>query len=87
MALAIVLLQSEFEVCEECEGLQEYDCPDPWLHEETGSCSDCDVIVEIRDEHHGNCALRALCRLALTCSELAQNARRALPKTTLIQGV
>ena len=80
MALTVVLLQSEFEICEECEALQEYDCPDPWFHEETGSCSDCDAIVEVREEHHSNCAMRALCRLALTCSEYA---RRAPGKTTL----
>ncbi len=81
MALAIVLQHAGYEICEECEGLEEYDCPDPWLHEETGSCSDCEVIVEIREEHHGNCAMRALCRLAPTCSELA---RRAPVKTTLL---
>ena len=80
MALTVVLLQSEFEICEECEALQEYECPDSWFHEETGSCSDCDAIIEVREEHHSNCAIRALCRLALTCSEYA---RRAPGKTTL----
>ena len=74
MALAIVLLQSGYEICEECQALQEYECPDQWFHEETGSCSDCDAIVEIREEHHENCAMRALCKLALTCSDLARRA-------------
>ncbi len=80
MALTIVLQHAGYEICEECEALQGYDCPDEWLHEETGSCSDCDAIIEVREEHHGNCAMRALCRLALTCSEYA---RRAPGKTTL----
>ncbi len=84
MALIIVLQHAGYEICEECEALQGYDCPDEWLHEETGYCSDCDAIVEVREEHHGNCAMRALCRLALTCSEYA---RRAPGKTTLLPGV
>ena len=70
MALSIVLQHAGVEVCEECESLAQYECPDPWYHEETASCSDCEAIVEIREEHHANCAIRALCRLALTSSEL-----------------
>ena len=74
MALAIVLQHAGYEICEDCEGLAEYECPDPWFHEETASCSDCGVIVEIREEHHSNCAMRALGRLALTCTEFARRA-------------
>ncbi len=72
MALTIVLQHAGYEICEECEALQGYDCPDEWLHEETGYCSDCDAIIEVRAEHHGNCAMRALCRLALTRSHLSR---------------
>ena len=74
MALAIALQHAEYEICEECQGLAGYECPDPWFHEETASCSDCGAIVEIREEHHENCAMRALGRLALTCTELARRA-------------
>ena len=69
-ALSIVLQHAGWEICGECEDLAGYECPDPWFHEETASCSDCEVIEEIREEHHANCAMRALCRLALTSSEL-----------------
>ena len=74
MALIIVLQHAGYEICEECQALQGYDCPDEWLHEETGSCSDCDAIVEVREEHHNHCAMRTLCKLALTCSEYARRA-------------
>ena len=75
-ALSIVLQHAGWEICEDCEDLAEYQCPDPWFHEETSSCSDCEVIEEIREEHHANCAMRALRRLALTCSELARQGAR-----------
>ena len=71
-ALAIVLQHAGHEMCEECQALVGYECPDSWYHEETGYCSDCDAIVEIREEHHENCAMRAFGRLALTCTEFSR---------------
>ena len=78
-ALAIVLQHAEYEICDECEGLADYECPDPWFHEETASCSDCSAIVDIREDHHENCAMRAMGRLALTCTELASSSKRYHP--------
>ena len=83
MALAIVLQQSGTAVCEECEGLAGYKCPNPWLHDETACCPDCESIWDIREEHHEDCAMRALYRLSLTSSELA---RKAPEKTTYYAG-
>ena len=74
MALVFVLQHAGHEMCEECQALMGYECPDQWYHEETGYCSDCDAIVDIREEHHENCAMRALGRLALTCTEFSREA-------------
>ena len=79
-ALAIILQHAKYEICEDCEALAGYECPDPWFHEETASCSDCDAIEGIREEHHENCAMRAFDKLALTCTEIS---RRLPVKTTL----
>ena len=72
MALVIVLQHAGHGMCEECQALVEYECPDQWYHDGTGYCSDCDACN--REEHHENCAMRALGRLALTCTELARRA-------------
>ena len=74
MALAFVLQHAGHEMCEECQALMGYECPDSWYHDETGYCSDCDAIVDIREEHHENCAMRAMGRLALTCTEFSREA-------------
>ena len=84
MALAIVLQHTGCEICEECVSLRAYLCPDEWFHEATACCPVSESMWDIREEHHEECAMRALCRLALTCSDLA---RRAPVKTTLSPGV
>ena len=82
-ALEIVLQNAGTMVCGECLALHVLRCPDKWFHEATGCCPGCDGIWDIREEHHEDCAMRALCRLALACSELA---RRAPVKASLIPG-
>ena len=72
MALTIVLQHAGQEMCEECQALVEHECPDSWYHDGTGYCSDCDACN--REEHHENCAMRALGRLALTCTEFSREA-------------
>ena len=72
MALVIVLQHAGHGMCEECQALVEYECPDSWYHDGTGYCSDCDACN--REKHHENCAMRALGRLALTSTELARRA-------------
>ena len=57
-------------MCEECQEIATFECPGPWFHQETNCCPDCENIVEIREEHFEECAMRAFCRLALTNSEL-----------------
>ena len=74
MALAIVLQYAGVCICEECVCLDNFECPDTWFHEETGTCSDCESIWDCRAEHHEECAMRALCRLSLTSYELARRA-------------
>ena len=79
MALTIVLQHTGLAVCQECVWFKALKCPDPWLHEATGFCPDCENILDIRAEHHENCAIRAFYKLALT-----KSAVRPLLKTSLI---
>ena len=77
MALTIVLQHVGMEICDECDELINFQCPDPWLHEDkAGCCSDCESILDIIEEHHEECAMRALCRLALTSSEFRPKGAR-----------
>ena len=75
MALEIVLQHTHsrargagMAICQECVWLKLFKCPDPWMHKATGFCPDCENILDIRSEHHEDCAIRALCKLALTKS-------------------
>jgi len=68
MALAIVLQHTGLAVCQECVWFKAFKCPNPWMHKATGFCLDCEILPEIRDEHHEDCAIRAICKLALTKS-------------------
>ncbi len=68
MALVIVLQHTGLAVCQECVWFKAFKCPNPWMHKATGFCPDCEILPEIRDEHHDDCAIRAICKLALTKS-------------------
>ena len=59
-----------------------FQCPDPWFHEATGCCADCEHWPDILDEHIERCAPRCLTRLSMSTRTTwaATRALRELPR-------
>ena len=75
-AFTVVLQQKgeDFPACWECVFLKGFTCPDPWLHDATGVCADCENIHEIREEHACDCLIRAMRKLAMASASLYRSA-------------
>ena len=64
-----VFLQNQ-STCAHCQYWGQFRCPDRWLHENTGVCSDCDSARDLKEEHDSDCPARDDRMLAQACNML-----------------
>jgi len=78
-AQALTVFIQNQPACADCCFWRQCRCPDPWFHENTGVCSTCGSVLEMREEHDAECPARDIRMLAQASSMLRDTLRRTQP--------